>query len=194
MCRNGVCILSALLVLTACAKGEPGKDTESSWVTSVKDVVVDTCTDAIEALQAPLVDLNVKREEIPKKLQDCADNPYLLPEPPVCFNISREVAELDDLLGADMEPRPLPWNEPEGQDKGYVQRGLEGGRDVAQQQAVGMVSSKVNVIPFRGVVRKVTGAEKHSKELARAYEAGKLRRSFLKGLGSAYGCVLPAHK
>lgn len=56
---------------------------------------------------------------------------------------------------------------------------------MARDQAVGMVRSKVDIIPFRGVVRRVSGADRHAKAVERAYQAGRLRRAFLKGLGAS---------
>jgi hypothetical protein len=41
-------------------------------------------------------------------------------------------------------------------------------------------------------VRKLDGAERHSKEVAAAIAAGSVRRAFLKGVGQALGCQAPA--
>lgn len=156
---------------------------------TARDTVVGVCKDALTAITAPLEDLNIKRQPIPDELQDCAMNPYAMPLPPLCLNIQTELTKLDQLLGPDMEAAPLPWLASPKTKKYYIAKGIEQGTAIARQQAVGMVSSKVDVIPFRGAVRRVTGAEKHSREVARAYEAGKLRRAFLKGLGAASGCT-----
>ena len=48
------------------------------------------------------------------------------------------------------------------------------------------------VVPFRGWVRKLSGAERYSKDVAAAIAAGTIRRAFLKGLGQAAGCTAPA--
>jgi hypothetical protein len=47
-------------------------------------------------------------------------------------------------------------------------------------------------VPFRGWVRKLSGAERYSKEVAAAIAAGTVRRAYLKGLGEAKGCAAPA--
>jgi hypothetical protein len=49
-----------------------------------------------------------------------------------------------------------------------------------------------SVIPFRGWIRKLDGAERHSKEVAAAIAAGSVRRAFLKGVGQTLGCAAPA--
>jgi hypothetical protein len=48
------------------------------------------------------------------------------------------------------------------------------------------------LIPFRGWVRKLSGAERHSRLVAEAVAAGMTRRAYLKGLGQAQGCLPPA--
>ena len=48
------------------------------------------------------------------------------------------------------------------------------------------------VVPFRGWVRKLSGADRYSREVAAAIAAGTIRRGFLKGLGAAAACSPPA--
>ncbi len=190
-------IVLQLFGLAACASPEGDGKAVSAFGT-VKHTIVDVCKDAFDALQTPLADLNIKREPIPRELEDCAQNPYALPQVPVCFNIQNELAKLDAVLGPDMEAPPLPWLEKPVTKTEYVKKGISKGvaqvPKLARDQAVGFVQSKVNIIPFRGMVRKVTGAEKHADKVMNAYDAGKLRRAFLKGLSSAYNCPpsLPA--
>ena len=49
-------------------------------------------------------------------------------------------------------------------------------------------------IPFRGVVRKLSGAESHDRLVQSAIIAGNVRRAYLKGLGEARGCMPPAKR
>ncbi|HSF11433.1 MAG TPA: hypothetical protein VLA50_00535, partial [Erythrobacter sp.] len=49
-----------------------------------------------------------------------------------------------------------------------------------------------SILPFRGILREVTGAASNDRELRAAYTAGMVRRSFLKGLGMGRGCEYPA--
>jgi hypothetical protein len=48
------------------------------------------------------------------------------------------------------------------------------------------------IVPYRSWVRKLSGAERYSKEVAAAITAGGVRRSYLKGFGQAGGCPAPA--
>ena len=43
-----------------------------------------------------------------------------------------------------------------------------------------------------GAVRRLTGAERYSREVAAAIAAGTVRRAYLKGFGQSAGCAVPA--
>jgi hypothetical protein len=45
------------------------------------------------------------------------------------------------------------------------------------------------IIPFRGWVRKLTGAERYARDVSASITAGSLRRSYLKGMRQASGCL-----
>jgi hypothetical protein len=47
-------------------------------------------------------------------------------------------------------------------------------------------------IPFRGVLREISGAAEQERLLQSAVYAGAVRRGFLKGLGQQRGCEYPA--
>ncbi|MEM7494273.1 MAG: hypothetical protein AAF296_12910, partial [Pseudomonadota bacterium] len=55
-----------------------------------------------------------------------------------------------------------------------------------------VASEAGGLIPFRGVVRRVSGARAWDKKVLKAYERGSHRRTYLKGLGAANGCPIPA--
>jgi hypothetical protein len=76
---------------------------------------------------------------------------------------------------------PMPSWQKRGE---YVQKGSA----AVQQQSSEMVKGQVDIIPYRGWVRKLSGAERHAKKVDQAYQAGKLRRAYLKGLGLVMGC------
>jgi hypothetical protein len=133
---------------------------------------------AFDAVKSPFIDLNFTRDEIPAKLQTISGSPYALPSPLQCKVVREELKELDALLGSDMQSLT------NDEDVDYAQEGA----DALQSTAIGFVAGKVSIIPFRGMVRRITGAAQHEKEYARAYETGKLRRAYLKGWSSALKC------
>lgn len=136
-----------------------------------------------DAAVTPLSDLNLVRAEIPAPLAAALKAPYGLPADGGCSGLAAEVQALDGALGADLDTPPGAT------DPGLLERG----GNAVGNAAVGAVRSTAeNVVPFRGWVRKLTGAERYSREVAAAIAAGGVRRSFLKGLGQAAGCAPPA--
>lgn len=136
-----------------------------------------------EAVTAPLVDLNLLRTKIPPVLIEARKAPYLMPAVSGCDTLAAEIHTLDEALGPDLDA-PKPDGDPT-----LFERGTEEAGDAA----IGAIrSAAVGWIPYRGWVRKLTGAEKHSKEVASAVAAGIVRRAYLKGLGQAQGCKAPA--
>ena len=136
-----------------------------------------------KAVEAPLGDLNLVQEKIPPVLQAAIQAPYALPSRRDCPALANEVLALDGALGADLDTPPTTA------DPGLVARGSSAVGDAANDALRGAAES---VIPFRGWVRRLDGAERHSKEVAAAIAAGSVRRAFLKGVGQTLGCQAPA--
>ena len=136
-----------------------------------------------KAVEAPLADLNLVQEKIPAVLEVAVKAPYALPSERNCPALANEVNALDGALGADLDTSPTTAN------PGLVARGTTVVGDAANDALRGAAES---VIPFRGWVRKLDGAERHSKAVAAAIAAGSVRRAFLKGVGQTLGCAAPA--
>lgn len=151
--------VALILALTACASNESSK--------------VST------AATTPLADLNLVRSAIPEPLLAAQKQPYQVPADPSCAALAAEVRTLDEVLGPDLDTPPSTTN------PGLIERGSdvagEAATDALQRTAEG-------IVPFRGWVRKLTGAERHSKQVAAAIAAGTVRRGFLKGLARGHGC------
>jgi len=143
----------------------------------------ETSSRVSEAVTAPLVDLNLLRTKIPPVLIEARKAPYQTPVTSGCEALATEIQTLDEALGPDLD---APKS---GSDATLFERGTEEAGDAA---IVAIKSAAVGWIPYRGWVRKLTGAEKHSKEVASAIAAGIVRRAYLKGLGQAQGCPASA--
>lgn len=153
-------IFSLTLALTACATSDSEK------VTS--------------AAVTPLNDLNLVNAPIPETLQIAQRAPYALPSNQECTALGTEIRKLDEVLGPDLD---APATEAH---RGLIERGGE----VAGGAAVGALQRTAeSVIPFRGWVRKLSGAERYSNRVAAAIAAGTVRRAFLKGLSAAQKCA-----
>ena len=131
------------------------------------------------AATAPLRDLNVMRTKIPPILLDAMADPYARPPKNYrCPQLAALVAPLDDVLGTDIDRILIA-------DQDMMERG----RETALGAAADLAS---DAIPFRGWVRKLSGAEAHDRLVRDAITAGAVRRAYLKGLGEAKGCMPPA--
>ena len=90
---------------------------------------------------------------------------------------------LDEALGPDLDTQGT------AADQDLLHRG---GALVGESAIDALRSTTEGVLPFRGWVRKLTGAERHSREVASAIAAGIVRRACLEGLGEAHDCPVPA--
>jgi hypothetical protein len=136
-----------------------------------------------DAAMSPLGDLNIVRTKIPEVLQEAQRHPYQLPPGRNCAVIAAEIASLDEVLGADLDA-PAPENSPTLTDRGS---------DVVADQAVNAVQRTAEgLVPFRSWVRKLTGAERHARQVAAATNAGSVRRAFLKGVAVSRHCPAQA--
>jgi hypothetical protein len=134
------------------------------------------------AVQAPFEDVNVIRRQIPPVLLRAEDAPYARPSPSSCRTIADDVADLDDVLGDDLDT-----NEPED-----VNLKEKRGRQAGEAMVLAMRDTAEDFIPFRNWVRRLSGAQAHDNQIRAAVYAGRERRSYLKGLGEALGCRYPA--
>lgn len=135
------------------------------------------------AAATPLSDLNLVRTKIPAALLAAQKVPYGVPVDPGCEGLMAEVRQLDAALGPDLDAPPAP-GKPSLAERGRAEAG-GAALDAMKHTAEGL-------IPFRGWVRKLTGAERYSKLVTDAIAAGIVRRAYLKGLGQAQGCLAPA--
>jgi hypothetical protein len=158
MHTSKLCTLIALALLAGCQTNPAKKN------------------DLGHAVTAPLSDLNLVRDKIPPVLQTARAAPYVMPEDTSCKALAARVVELDDVLGSDLDTPSANG------DHGF------GADDLGNAAVSAIRNTAEGVIPFRGWVRKLTGAERHSREVAHAIFAGSVRRAFLKGLAAGKGC------
>jgi hypothetical protein len=131
------------------------------------------------AVTTPLRDLNVMKSEIPPVLMAALTDPYA--RPPAkwrCPQLAALIRPLDDALGPDIDRLPPG-------DENLMDRSKSTALGVGADLAAG-------AIPFRGVVRTISGAASHDRLVQSAIVAGNVRRGYLKGLGESKGCTPPA--
>ena len=136
----------------------------------------ETAGRAVHAASTPLEDIGLRREQIPAAIASAVEVGYAPPRS--CIEASVLILGLDATLGPDIDSPPE-------EQASMWERGAKAASnlivDAAKDQATGL-------IPFRGVVRKISGAEAHKKAVSRAQMIARARRAFLKGWHSGRGC------
>ena len=135
-------------------------------------VVRDRDPDARDVATTPLRDLNIMRERLPEVLVEAVVATYASEKLADCEDIEREIARLDAALGSDLDSE----------------------QDETDRLSMGKLaeSAVASFIPFRSVIREISGAAEAQRALREAVVAGFTRRGFLKGLGEARDCAYPA--
>jgi hypothetical protein len=170
-------IVAATALTTATALAQPPPPAKASEPVRTSDQL--KRESVAGAATAPLRDLNVMRAQIPDVLLQAMADPYGRPPRNYrCAQLIAMVRPLDDALGADIDRINI-----EDQDM------TERSRETALGAAADLAS---DAIPFRGWVRKLSGAERHDRLVRDAITAGAVRRAYLKGLGESKGCMPPA--
>jgi len=134
--------------------------------------VTEQSVNAGDVAATPIEDLNLKKDDIPALLAEAQRDPYDVTGLKRCNQYIAAVSELDAVLGPDFDVA------------GPTER-----KATAGSVAKSVVGS---FIPFRGLIREITGANKHQQQFQDAILAGMARRAFLKGMGAKLGCRYPA--
>lgn len=128
------------------------------------------------AFEQPFRDVSWMRENPPEILIRVVEAPYGL-ESAECSAILEEISALDLVLGPDVDA-PLEGEDDDDEESSTDATGLMSG---AIRSVVGL--------PYRGIFRRLSGAEHREHELQDAILAGLARRAFLKGVGRHAGCL-----
>jgi len=123
------------------------------------------------AVETPIRDLSLIREQAPAALASAWAEPYRAAPDDSCGALRAEIAALDAALGPDVGAAEKPAS------------GLSA-TDLVTSAVAGAIG-----LPYRGVVRTVSGAERRDRRLRAAVTAGMVRRGFLKGRLLAMSCA-----
>lgn len=126
-----------------------------------------TVKDAKEVATQPARDVGIDKKEVPAVLAEAADDPYSLADARTCGQITNAIRALNVELGPDF--------------------GAESGKKGSILKA-GSAAVVNTLIPFRGIVREVSGAASADRRLAAATQAGIARRGFLRGVYTNRSC------
>jgi len=163
----------AIRLLSSSARGPVGIAVMALVLASAPAIGQETKpVTAQDVAMTPLSDLNLTKDPIPQLLLDAQAEPYKLAGLEQCSDYVAAIQELDAVLGHDYD---VTTAEQRSLDVGKVAQSLAG-----------------SFIPFRGVIREVSGANAHAAAFLDAIRAGMARRAFLKGIGLKQGCAYPA--
>lgn len=159
-------ILAMLPALPAAARPQPGQDAAQE-----KDKKEDkTGKVAGDIVSQPARDVGAVETKTPEVLVKAQAAPYSLNGIRTCTQITQALGELSAVLGPDFDATP-------------EERSREG--KVAEAGGRAVVNS---LIPFRGLVREISGAAGADRRLQAAIDAGHARRGFLRGVHRTRGC------
>ncbi len=149
----------------------------STTLQNAREHVTTTGKGVTHAASTPLRDFGLSKEEIPPAVASAVMLKYAPPE--TCAQATVLVRGFDAVLGDDID-RPEDKD-----DDGLIARGAV----EASKLIIGAAKDEVTgLIPFRGLVRRVSGAKAHEKKVQNAIYVAHLRRAFLKGWANAQGC------
>ena len=132
---------------------------------------------AEDVAMSPLSDLNVRKKDVPVVLEVAMAKPYDLSGIKSCQGLTTAIMDLDMALGDDID----------------VATGEKTTEETVGNSAGAIAKSVIgSFIPFRGVIRELSGANAQDRLWDRALYAGIARRAFLKGMGEQRGCAWPA--
>lgn len=127
-----------------------------------------TTKQAEDIAAQPAKDVGAVKTRIPPVLQRAEANPYGLSGLSKCTQIAAAFRELSAALGPDLAADSDPK-------KGHKLK-------VTGDTVAGLI------VPFRGIVREVSGAASAQRQLEAAIAAGFARRGFLRGVYQTRGC------
>ena len=121
------------------------------------------------AMSRPFRDLGLMREVIPAPLAKAYGAPYAIDDPVACPALSAEIASLNAVLRPDVDDIQPKAGSAAGD---MLFDAFQGALD----------------LPFRGALRRLSGAEGRDRARAAAVLAGMVRRGWLKGVAHEAGC------
>ena len=126
---------------------------------------------AADIVTQPVRDVGVARKQIPTPLVKATEAPYSLKGLKNCRQLAAAVTELNEVLGPDFDGAAVY------RENRAAKLAEAGGKTVVN-----------SLIPFRSLVREVSGAAPADRRLRAAINAGFARRGYLRGVYATRGC------
>jgi hypothetical protein len=156
-------MIAASMMLTYPALARPLDSAPADGPTETRLHYVEHTTSDI--LTQPIRDAGLIGVDIPDPLVRARKDPYALPETSSCDQIGSEIGELNSFLGPELISDT-------GSKESRVSKLAEAGGRAAVN----------SLIPFRTLVREVSGAAPAQRRLQEAIDLGYARRGFLRAV------------
>ena len=171
MNTKAMLLIPTLVLLVSAAQpadqGNSGAPEQGEGMRSVRD-------NAGRIVSQPARDVGAAKTTIPPALMAASADPYAMKGLGTCRQIAAAFHSLTDVLGPDFKAGDAKKENKAGK------LAAAGGQTVVN-----------SLIPFRGLVREMTGAAPAQRRLNRALDSGYARRGFLRGLYTARKCRSP---
>jgi hypothetical protein len=167
--RHGI----ALALLPLVAAGAYAQTGALKSDTTTREKIVGTGKEAGRIASQPARDVGASKVAIPPAVQKAAAAPYSLQGLGSCAQIKSAIFELNDVLGPDYAGAVTVRENKAGK------LAAAGGKTIVN-----------TIIPFRGLVREVSGAAPAERRLNAAIRAAYARRGFLRGVATGRKCRL----
>jgi len=162
--RHGIALLALLIAQPILAQGA-GSGTP--------DRLAQTGRTAGRIASQPARDVGARKIDTPPVILKAAAAPYSLKGVRTCAQLNGAIFELTDALGPDYNGATTTRENRAGK------LAEAGGKTVVN-----------TIIPFRGLVREISGAAPAERRLNAAIQASFARRGFLRGVATGRGCKL----
>jgi hypothetical protein len=158
--------LAACLTTAVAAMGQPSPaEAPKSDLDKIGDTMENIGT-------KPLKDLNIINDKVDPEIERIMAAPYSLKGIKTCAHYKTAIGKLTAVLGPDVDSPEF-----QKKDKSPAEQALSLGESAAG-----------SLIPFSGVIRRLSGAEAKQNYARAAVYAGSVRRAYLKGTAHAKGC------
>jgi len=147
--------------------------TRTTTTTTTREKVVENGKKAGEIATQPVRDVGAQKIDIPAPIRQAAVAPYALKGLRTCARLRRAIFELNDVLGPDYDGAVATHENKAGK------LAEAGGKTIVN-----------TIIPFRGLVREISGAAPAERRLNADIRAAYARRGFLRGVATARKCRL----
>jgi hypothetical protein len=169
--KHQTAIVLAALAVAGVAQAQTKKPTEPPKAEPEASRWGETRKKAVDIGSQPARDVGMSKREIPPILEKALADPYSLKGLKTCVQLSGEVRKLSEVLGAD-----------------YAVGGAYTENRAGKLAEAGGKTIINSIIPFRSLVREMTGAAPADRHMNAVVDAGLARRGFLRGVHYKQGC------